>query len=83
MSLEVLERIREIALFIQKERNISPSATLYVPGMMIGAAFAEMLPGKYLKEGFFPGVRKRSRYGKFPQVMVPGKDWFIAGKPRC
>lgn len=34
------------------------------------------------KEGFFPSVRKRPRYRKFPQVKVLGKDWSIAGKLR-
>lgn len=47
---------------------------------MKGAAFAEMLAGKYLKEAFFPSVR--TRYRKFPQMKVPGKDWSIAGKLR-
>lgn len=66
-------------LFIEKERNLYPGETLCL-GLVRGAAFAEMLAGKYLKAAFFPSVRKRHR--KFPQVKVPGKDWSIAGKPR-
>lgn len=60
MSLEVLETIRELAewniimhYYKKREKYVSWCNTV-CPGMMIGAAFAEMPAGKYLKEGFFP-----------------------------
>lgn len=44
--------------------------------------FCRSASWEIFKRRFFPSVRKRPTYRKFPQVKVPGKDWSIAGKLR-
>lgn len=46
-----------------------------------GCCFCRNAGWEIFKRSFFLSS-VRTRYRKFPQMKVPGKDWSIAGKPR-